>query len=63
MFAADGFKSAHGDTEPDFTTSKWREATGMQTRTIDYVFYKPGLAPGIDRIAGVSGTYQLPQRD
>lgn len=34
------FKSVHGDTEPEFTTSKYREATGLVTRTSDFMFFK-----------------------
>ena len=29
VFADDSFKSAYGPSEPEYTTSKWREATGM----------------------------------
>lgn len=36
---AAGFESVHGDFEPDFTTSKYREEPGLVTRTIDYMFY------------------------
>ena len=39
MLDGTGVQSAAGEQEPEFTTHKYRESTGMQTRTIDYVFY------------------------
>ena len=39
--STDGIQHASGDTLPQFTTHKFRQAEGMKTRTIDYVYYIP----------------------
>ena len=40
MLNFDKVESVWGEQEPEFTTHRFRHETGMQTRTIDYMFYK-----------------------
>ena len=40
MLNSDKVQSVHGKHQPEFTTHKYRHGTGLQTRTIDYMFYK-----------------------
>ena len=57
---AAGFHSVHGDTEPEFTTSKYREETGLVSRTIDYMFYKNKANRSKTNIEKITGSYFLP---
>ena len=42
MYNCDLIETVSGkqEHEPEFTTHKYRDTTGLQTRTIDYMFYK-----------------------
>lgn len=48
----------------EYTTHKFRESSGMQTRCIDYMYYfekMPGQVAS-EKITAVSGQYNIPER-
>ena len=57
---AAGFENVHGEAGTDFTTSKYREKSGLVTRTIDYMFYKNKANETGSHINQITGSYLLP---